>query len=152
MLHCSETSELPCQNASFIEGFHPLMGRNQVTGVISLCCINCFLPMNNIVDCGVDHYDSFEDLFRCNMRVECIDGRDEKNCSYRSKECGPDRIDAGSKCYKIFNKETMWLKAGEACKARGEELATFDSVEEFQILHMVFLELMDKTETVTNGT
>ena len=35
------------------------------------------------------------------MRPECHDAIDEENCSYRSAECGEDKIDAGSMCWTL---------------------------------------------------
>ena len=55
--------------------------------------------VNDLFNCSVPYYASFQDHIRCNLENDCIDGRDEADCPYVSPGCSRPLIGIGSKVH-----------------------------------------------------
>ena len=88
----------------------------------------------DVVNCSVPWYDELKALFSCNMKEECEQGQDELDCSYHSKECGPDSYDAGSKCWRVVENIPDWQAGHTTCRSRGERLATLQHASDLDLL------------------
>ena len=87
---------------------------------------------SGLYNCSVDDYRQLQQHLHCNMKVECIDGRDEgAHCPYSSSAC-PGWVFAHRKCYKLFDvRENISAhRARDTCKVYGFQMASVKTKQE----------------------
>ena len=63
---------------------------------------------------------------------ECTNKEDELDCDYQSPECGPERVNAGQKCWQLFHNVDSWSEAYDQCRQRNQTLINLSSVHDME--------------------
>ena len=86
-------------------------------------------------NCSVTFWASVQDHFPCNLVSECVEGEDEKDCSYSSPVCEADEFFLGHSCYKYVKEgANSWKFASAQCQNRGSQLVSLNDVNEWRSL------------------
>ncbi|KAK7485640.1 hypothetical protein BaRGS_00023089, partial [Batillaria attramentaria] len=76
---------------------------------------------------------TFRRHFRCDFRQDCVNGEDERDCSYKNHTCGEGWVLLEGKCYLyVRDKQRLsWNDASAACHDRGGYLASLNTPDEY---------------------
>ncbi|XP_076435809.1 uncharacterized protein LOC143275521 [Babylonia areolata] len=83
-------------------------------------------------DCAVPNWRHFRQHFPCDLEPQCRKGEDESQCYYSSQLCDSRQTAERGSCYFTVNSphHLTWLKANEACAARGGYPVSLNTPEE----------------------
>jgi hypothetical protein len=97
------------------------------------------LVTDNLFNCSVNFYPTFQQHLHCNLQRECSDARDETEwCPFSSSAC-PDEVASEGKCYFLVGSQTgtgahedrfSWNQASLQCRERGARLATITTPQQ----------------------
>ncbi|KAK7465182.1 hypothetical protein BaRGS_00037645 [Batillaria attramentaria] len=87
-----------------------------------------------LLNCSAVPRVVLDDLFVCDMEVDCEGATDEHNCSYSKSAC-PGMIESGQKCFSVFRAELAnWKTALSACEKHSLSLAMAKTPKEWDAL------------------
>ena len=85
-------------------------------------------------NCSLTLWPQIQMHFPCNMLEDCEGGKDEANCPYADKACGPGHFAVGGGCYAMLveNRPITWNEAASECLRRDEYLASLNTPAEWE--------------------